>query len=110
MLVGAKESEPEHQVEALLLDMEDVDEEEDEDAAADTKKEPIEKPMPRVTEADKMGDVKSLDRALQRTLYLLVKGGKGGWKFPTAGLVPKEDLHTVRAVSTSHHTATSADL
>lgn len=96
LLVGAKESEPEHQLEALLKDAEDVMTEGDD--AADVKKEPVEKPMPRVTEADKTGDVKSLNRALQRTLYLLVKGGKGGWTFPTTGLVPKEDLHTVRAV------------
>ncbi|KAA6414044.1 MAG: 50S ribosomal subunit L30 [Lasallia pustulata] len=92
LLVGAKESEPEHQLEALLKDAEDVMTEGDD--AADVKKEPVEKPMPRVTEADKTGDVKSLNRALQRTLYLLVKGGKGGWTFPTTGLVPKEDLHT----------------
>lgn len=108
MLVGAEESEPEHQVEALLRDAEDVGEEGD-NAAADAKKEPLEKPMPRVTEADKTGDVKSLNRSLQRTLYLLVKGGKGGWTFPTAGLVPKEDLHTVRASPTTIYIAILAD-
>ena len=107
LLVGAKESEPEHQLEALMKDAEDVGEEGN--VAVDTTKEPVERPMPRVTEADKAGDVKSLNRALQRTLYLVVKGGKGGWTFPTARLEPKEDLHTVRATSTGHYIATSAD-
>ena len=101
MLLGAKESEPENQVEALLRDAEDTGKE-DEDAG-DAKKEAVEKPMPRVTEADKMGDVKSLNRLLQRTLYLLVKGAKGGWTFPTAGLAAKEDLHKVRAITTTCH-------
>ena len=67
------------------------------------KREVVERPMPRVTEADRVGDLRSLNRALERTLYLVVKGGEGsmgeeaGWRFPTALLErsKKESLHTV---------------
>ncbi|KAL8698105.1 MAG: hypothetical protein Q9201_006759 [Fulgogasparrea decipioides] len=91
VLVGAKESEPENQVEALLKDAEaEVQEGEQE-----VKREVLQKPMPRVTEADRVGDTRSLDRRLQRTLYLVVKKGKEGrWWFPNDGLVGKESLHT----------------
>ncbi|ODA79644.1 hypothetical protein RJ55_05238 [Drechmeria coniospora] len=52
----------------------------------------VERPMERETEADRKGDVRRLDRSLDRTLYLVVKG-KDGWGFP-AGAVPKdENLH-----------------
>lgn len=102
LLVGAQESEPEHQMEALVKDAEVEDTElEGEEGAADLagrkKKEKVERPMPRVTEADRMGDLKSLNRALTRTLYLVVKeGGKRGrWGFPSSSLLVKESLHTV---------------
>lgn len=56
---------------------------------------PVEPPAPRATEADQKGDVTRLDRALERTLYLVVKG-KDGWGFP-ADLIPEgENLHEVR--------------
>ena len=55
----------------------------------------VEKPMPRVTEADKNGDVTSLNRALQRSLYLLVRDGEGMWQFPSADLLRKEAMHLV---------------
>lgn len=48
-------------------------------------------PAPRQTKADELGDVKSLDRALDRTLFLLVKeqGPQGrGWTLPST-TVPK---------------------
>lgn len=107
LLVGAKESEPEHQIEALVQDAESEmklkeelaggrEEEEVKGAGTGNKKhiQKIERPLPRLTEADKAGDLKSLDRALTRTLYLLVKGG-GKWGFPTSGLEGRESLHTV---------------
>ncbi|TPX70821.1 hypothetical protein SpCBS45565_g01488 [Spizellomyces sp. 'palustris'] len=48
----------------------------------------------RVTEADKGGDVKSLDRALERTLYLVVKkADNGSWEFPAGPLEGEEVLH-----------------
>ncbi|KAJ4008626.1 hypothetical protein NW752_009744 [Fusarium irregulare] len=53
---------------------------------------PVEPPADRVTEADSKGDVRRLDRQLDRTLYLVVKG-KDGWGFP-ADVIPKEEnLH-----------------
>ncbi|KAF2001628.1 50S ribosomal subunit L30 [Amniculicola lignicola CBS 123094] len=55
--------------------------------------EPIERPMPRITEADEKGDLKSLNRALQRTLYLLVKDREGRWMFPQDKIIGKENLH-----------------
>ncbi|KAL8828142.1 MAG: hypothetical protein Q9170_006725, partial [Blastenia crenularia] len=92
LVVGAKESEPEEQVEALLRDAE-VEVAQGEDGV-EVKKEVIAKPMSRVTEADRVGDVRSLDRLLQRTLYLVVRKGDGRWWFPSDGLVGRESLHT----------------
>ncbi|TGZ84057.1 hypothetical protein EX30DRAFT_338621 [Ascodesmis nigricans] len=54
----------------------------------------VEKPLPRTTKADEENDLKSLDRAGSRTLYLLVKQN-GRWQFPTSRLEGKENLrHT----------------
>ncbi|EPS38284.1 hypothetical protein H072_7974 [Dactylellina haptotyla CBS 200.50] len=53
------------------------------------------KPLPRETEADLKNDVRSLNRKLSRTLYLLVKRGDregNAWKFPQANIVGKENL------------------
>ncbi|CAI6334476.1 unnamed protein product [Periconia digitata] len=98
LLVGAKESDIHHQVEKLIEDAEDTGSPDGDVApasnASGTKKEAdkIERPMPRITEADLKNDVKSLSRQLQRTLYLLVKDKEGRWIFPqdTFG---KETLH-----------------
>ncbi len=55
----------------------------------------------RATEADEKGDVRSLERALSRTLYLLVKrtrlAGKEGdfWSFPSGIVGGKEGLKDV---------------
>jgi large subunit ribosomal protein L46 len=55
----------------------------------------------RRTEADERGDLRSLERRLQRTLYLLVKtkgkdlGGKDVWKFPSAPVIGFEGLKEV---------------
>lgn len=87
LLVGARESEPEAIVDALF-------EEGEEGPTDDSKREPAEKPMPRVTEADREGDQKSLNRSLQRTLYLLVRKGDY-WAFPSGGLQGKEPLREV---------------
>ncbi|KAK2734858.1 54S ribosomal protein L17 mitochondrial [Onygenales sp. PD_40] len=99
LLVGAVESEPEHQINALVKDAEgkgatEIDE-------GEGKKDEVPRPLPRVTEADLKGDQRSLDRLLDRTLYLLVKvkadkGLKGGqdgfWRFPHVKLQEKETL------------------
>ncbi|EEP80048.1 conserved hypothetical protein [Uncinocarpus reesii 1704] len=81
LLVGAIESEPEHQVEALVKDAEGYIVNESEDG--DVKKETIPRPLLRVTEADQKNDQTSLDRLLQRTIYLLVKSKDGYWSFPS---------------------------
>lgn len=48
---------------------------------------------PRVTEADKKGDITALTRRLDRTLYLLVNKNGAGWRFPSFDLAEKEALH-----------------
>ncbi|VUC26421.1 unnamed protein product [Clonostachys rosea] len=53
---------------------------------------PVEPPNERLSEADKKGDVKRLDRAMDRTLYLVVKG-KDGWSFPADVIPDGENLH-----------------
>ena len=96
LLMGDKVSEPEEQLERLLRDAEvEVTERDIEGGGEVVKKEQVERPMPRVTEADKAGDMKSLNRALQKTLYLVVKSRKGLWGFPSAELARQESLHTV---------------
>lgn len=90
VLVGAKESDFNWQVERLLEDaettgIEDQPQQGGSEGASTQKKvehEPVERPMPRVTEADEKNDVKSLNRLLQRTLYLVVKNKEGQWMFP----------------------------
>ncbi len=102
LLVGAKESEMEHQIERLIEDAESSgatpEEESNTPGKAQVEREPVERPMPRVTEADEKGDTKSLNRALQRTLYLLVKNKEGKWEFPK-DRVKDEHLHGVRLTS-----------
>jgi large subunit ribosomal protein L46 len=56
---------------------------------------PLEKPQPRETEADRTGDVKRLDRKLDRTLYLVMQNKDGAWEFPTAAVPTDETLHEV---------------
>lgn len=93
LLLGAQESEPAHQIEALVQDAESTANATSQDTS---KKEEIPRPYPRITEADKKNDQKSLDRLLSRTLYLLVQSNEGHWKFPTS---PVETGETLRLVS-----------
>lgn len=53
-------------------------------------------PQSRTTKADEVNDVKSLERALSRTLYLVVKEGET-WKFPSFAvpLDSADSLHSV---------------
>lgn len=100
--MGAQESEPDHIMDALIKDVEvpivnkfqgeEASKKEQEDAKQ-------QRPMPRITEADRTGDERSLNRALARTLYLLVKGKDGKWTFPGDALLKKESLHLVSGVS-----------
>ena len=56
----------------------------------------VERPMPRRTRSDEEGDVRKLDRALDRTLYLVVKKGEAGkWQFPSGDVLTSENLHEV---------------
>lgn len=57
----------------------------------------IERPIPRETEADRTGDVKRLDRALDRTLYLVVRDSRSRWGFPSDEVRPDEGLHETAA-------------
>ncbi|KAF2423737.1 putative 54S ribosomal protein L17, mitochondrial [Tothia fuscella] len=96
VLVGAQESEPEDVMEKLLGDVEVPvvnkfqGEQEQEKGRGDAV---AARPAARETEADRTGDLRSLDRALERTLYLVVRDGKGRWGFPSDVLVGKESLH-----------------
>ncbi|KAI9706850.1 MAG: 54S ribosomal protein L17 mitochondrial [Bogoriella megaspora] len=111
LLVGAPESETEHQIEALVNDVNSevpaVGEGEQGSeggeqqaisgdtaaAASQSKKEKIEAPLSRVTEADRKGDLRSLDRKGERTLYLLVKNQEGRWTLPQARVGVKESFN-----------------
>jgi large subunit ribosomal protein L46 len=114
LLLGAQESEFQYQVEKLLEDAEQTGAEAQEGETADAEPtenapatasaagkgtkvvhEPVERPMSRITEADLKGDVKSLNRLLPRTLYLLVKDREGKWMFPQDKVVGRETLHMV---------------
>lgn len=57
----------------------------------------------RTTDADRKNDTRSLERALSRTLYLLVKRqkpgqekGAGFWQFPSGTVESMEGLREVR--------------
>ena len=98
LLVGDSIVEPEEQIERLVADAEVQVKERDLQGEGEVvRKEDVERPMPRVTEADANGDLKSLNRRLEKTLYLLTRGEKG-WGFPSSVLERKESLHTVRLV------------
>ncbi|KAI6782203.1 54S ribosomal protein-like protein [Emericellopsis cladophorae] len=90
--VGDELSSESHMIKSLLKDAE-TRISEDAEIIPEADVTPVTLPNGRETEADKKGDVKRLDRALDRTLYLVVKG-KDGWGFP-ADVVPEgENLHT----------------
>ncbi|KAM7193266.1 39S mitochondrial ribosomal protein L46 domain containing protein [Naviculisporaceae sp. PSN 640] len=95
VLVGSTTGNPETIMEKLLLDAEQRVSD-DGEILPDEDRVPVERPMPRRTEADEKNDVRRLDRRLDETLYFVVeKGGK--WQFP-AGLVPTEEaLHETAA-------------
>ena len=56
---------------------------------------PVERPMSRITEADKTNDIRRLDRKLDRTLYLVVQTEYGKWQFPAGDATTEEALHEV---------------
>ncbi|PLB51245.1 50S ribosomal subunit L30 [Aspergillus steynii IBT 23096] len=89
LLVGAVESEPAHQAELLVQDAEATANATSQDTS---KREEIPRPFSRVTEADEKNDQTSLNRALQRTLYLLVQSKEGFWKLPSSPVETEETL------------------
>ncbi|KAI5465708.1 39S mitochondrial ribosomal protein L46-domain-containing protein [Mariannaea sp. PMI_226] len=91
LLVGDALSDQQSVVKALLKDAEArVSDDAEVIAAADVI--PVDPPAGRETEADQKGDVRRLDRQLDRTLYLVVKGDDG-WVFPSDVIVNGENLH-----------------
>jgi large subunit ribosomal protein L46 len=103
VLVGSTTSDPEQVREKLLADAE-VRVSEDGEPIAAEERVPVERPMPRRTEADEKGDVRRLDRKLDRTLYLVVRRGEGEesvWEFPTGAVRTEEALHEVSLHSTT---------
>ncbi|KFH48989.1 54S ribosomal protein-like protein [Hapsidospora chrysogenum ATCC 11550] len=89
--VGDPLSSEEHLLKSLLKDAE-VRVSEDAELIPEEDVVPVELPGGRETEADRTGDVRRLDRQLDRTLYLVVKG-KDGWGFPADVVPPGENLH-----------------
>jgi hypothetical protein len=65
----------------------------------------VERPSPRITEADRAGDVSTLNRKLDRTLYLLIKNKEGRWRFPEDRIYGRENLHQVRIPHLSRNLA-----
>lgn len=94
LLVGSTLSDENRIREILLKDAENRVTEDGEEAQADEIV-PVERPMDRITEADKTNDVRRLDRKLDRTLYLVVQSSNGAWSFPSDDMPTDENLHQV---------------
>lgn len=116
VLVGDTTAEPTSQVEALIRDAEGKDivgaelvgdaetggeeitgnEKEGEGARKPVGQQiTVDRPLPRVTEADEKGDLRSLNRKLDRSLYLLIKDKEGQWRFPEDRVFGRENLAQV---------------
>lgn len=96
LLVGDETSEPSKQWDSIIEDAtEEIEQEQEDSTEKKIIRKEMERPMPRETEADKAGDVRSLNRALQRTLYLMVQRSDGSWRFPEDTLQGRESLHRV---------------
>ncbi|KAI0191289.1 39S mitochondrial ribosomal protein L46-domain-containing protein [Xylaria flabelliformis] len=96
LLVGSTLSDEERVREILLKDAE-LRVTEDGEKAPPDEIVPVERPMDRITEADKTKDIRRLDRALDRTLYLVVQRTDGQWQFPTEDVPTDEHLHETAA-------------
>jgi large subunit ribosomal protein L46 len=104
LLLGDQISEPEWQANELIKDSIPLPKDnEGEEVGVAPGQEPVQRLMPRVTEADEKRDQRSLNRLLQRTLYLLVQNGKGDWTFPEDVLVGRESLALVRKTGQVNH-------
>ncbi|KAI1384635.1 39S mitochondrial ribosomal protein L46-domain-containing protein [Hypoxylon trugodes] len=96
LLVGSTLSDEGRIRDILLKDAENRVTEDGEEAQPDEIV-PVERPMDRITEADKTNDIRRLDRKLDRTLYLIVQGSDGKWHFPTEDVPTDEHLHETAA-------------
>ncbi|KAH6636289.1 39S mitochondrial ribosomal protein L46-domain-containing protein [Chaetomium tenue] len=107
LLTGSTTSDPAELVNKLLADAE-VRVSEDGEPIAPEERVPVERPAPRRSEADEKGDVRRLDRAMERTLYLVVrreweevvegvKKKEAVWEFPTGLVQTQETLHEAAA-------------
>ncbi|KAI0476744.1 39S mitochondrial ribosomal protein L46-domain-containing protein [Xylaria cf. heliscus] len=96
LLVGSTLSSEERIRDILLKDAELRVTEDGEEAPPDEIV-PVERPQDRITQADKENDIRRLDRALDRTLYLIVQRTDGVWQFPTAEVPTHENLHETAA-------------
>lgn len=94
LLVGSTLSSEERLRDILLKDAELRVTEDGEEAPPDEIV-PAERPMDRITEADKTNDIRRLDRALDRTLYLIVQRTDGQWQFPAEDVPTDQQLHEV---------------
>src|SRR3569833_1190202 len=97
VLVGSRLGDPAVVREVLLKDAE-VRITEDGQEIPPEEVVPVERPLPRRSEADAKGDVRALDRAMEETLYLVVKGKSGAWEFPAGDVLTSENLHEVSLV------------
>jgi large subunit ribosomal protein L46 len=105
VLVGDDTAEVDKTYEALVRDAEGRGGEELKDGKEgeaseaqrrrELQKREVQRPMPRITEADENGDLTSLNRKFDRTLYLVVKNKEGRWRFPEDRVWGREDLHNV---------------
>ncbi|KAI1116106.1 39S mitochondrial ribosomal protein L46-domain-containing protein [Nemania sp. NC0429] len=98
LLVGSTLSSEERLRDILLKDGELRVTEDGEEAPPDEIV-PAERPMDRITEADKANDIRRLDRALDRTLYLIVQRTDGQWQFPAEDVPTDQQLHETAAVA-----------
>lgn len=92
--VGDPLSKPETLYNALLKDAE-MRISDDAEVIPEEDRVPVERPQDRVSEADRTGNVRRLDRAMDRTLYLVVQGKDGKWAFPSSFVGTDENLHEV---------------
>ncbi|KAI0016963.1 39S mitochondrial ribosomal protein L46-domain-containing protein [Xylariomycetidae sp. FL0641] len=96
LLVGSTLSDENRMRDILLKDAESRVTEDGEVAKPDEIV-PVERPMDRVTEADRTNNIRRLDRKLDKTLYLIVRTSDGRWQFPTDGVPTHEHLHDTAA-------------
>ncbi|KAF2218488.1 39S mitochondrial ribosomal protein L46-domain-containing protein [Elsinoe ampelina] len=100
VLIGDRTGEEEEIIEEVIRDAEGAFETpaggqqgQEEYSVRQAKKEPVVRPVGRVSAADREGDRRSLDRRGERTLYLLVRNGEGRWVFPGDVVRGREGLH-----------------